>query len=158
MTAPALKFARVANAGSDAGDVPCVHGLSPLPGWARGKLRAPFWVAALVALPVMTRAAPPPMGSDDYKLLMPYADAIHGVQTKDGGLCCSVADGSVVDARIDTDHWQVRFLNNRFVDAPKGWIDVPPDAVNSKWFNPTGLPIAWWYRGVIRCFTPAGGV
>jgi hypothetical protein len=115
-------------------------------------------LGALVALPTCAIAAPPPVGSDDYRLLMPYANALNQARTRDGGLCCSVADGSVVDARIAGDRWQVRFLNRRFPDAPKGWIDVPPEAVNRTWFNPTGLPIAWWYGGAIRCFSPAGGV
>lgn len=60
-----------------------------------------------------------------------------------------------MDARQTNDGWEVRFRDpKRFPEAPKGWIKVPDKAVLHHWRNPSGLPIVWVMRGVIRCFGP----
>jgi hypothetical protein len=113
--------------------------------------------AALALLPAIAVGNPPPPGSEDAQLLGPYGQAIHDAQRPEGGRCCDVPDGTAVDARIAGDHWEVKFRNARFPDAPKGWTPVPDGAVLRSWSNPTGEAIVWWYFGSIRCFAPASG-
>ena len=124
-------------------------------------IRAAACMFALLAAPAF--AAPPPMDSDDWNLMAPYAGWITSQRTPDGKICCSVADARPVDARIVGHHWQVHFLHPETLsdDAvkppPADWVDVPDSAVLHG-FNPSLQPLAWWYSGVVRCFSPPGGV
>lgn len=118
----------------------------------------------LCLLSTHTLAAPPPEGSEDYKIMHPYAQWVTSQHDRLGRWCCSIADGRPVDAKISPEgHWQVMFQRPETISddaaqpVPSGWINVPDDAV-IKGANPMGVPIAWWYRGRIQCFCPIGGV
>ena len=132
--------------------------------WAAASLR-PRVVVAIAAFALLitvgtpSRAAPPPAGSEDELLLAPFADAIRQAERDDtfNWRCCEMADGTVVDARISGDHWEIKIRNNRFPDVPKGWILVPEQTVLHRWKNPTGMPIAWFQAGGVRCFAPPKG-
>jgi len=110
-------------------------------------------VVLFLCLSAPAVAAPPPVGSEDWQIMRPYADWI---QRQNGplGWCCNVADGRPVDARMVQDHWQVRILHPETLpEAPSGWVDVPETALLHG-ENPTGFPIAWFYNGSVRCFIP----
>jgi hypothetical protein len=76
------------------------------------------------------------------------------------GLCCSYADGYVVD---DPDwesrdgHYRVRVPNKAIPCEPLEWVDVPDDALVTV-PNRAGHTMVWpnyGYQGVtIRCFMP----
>lgn len=75
-----------------------------------------------------------------------------GLQSKQGGLCCSFADGFSID---DPD-WETK--GDQYRVRIKGeWIDVPPEAVVTS-PNRIGRAIVWPLesRGktYIRCFMP----
>ena len=122
-------------------------------------------IALMLALaaPVAALANPPPVGSEDDILMRPFAHWIENQRDPSGRWCCRISDGRPVDARISPDgHWQVHFLHPETLsdDAvrppPSGWVDVPDDAlINAA--NPVGVPIAWWWRGVVHCVAPASG-
>ena len=126
---------------------------------------SPILIAALALIPTLALAASPPAGSEDDQLLSPYGPALRQAMpdAPDGTArpflytdsCCSTADGTAVDARPTNDGgWEVKFRNDRFPDAPKGWIKVPKEKVLHHWRNPSGLPLVWWFSGQIRCFGP----
>lgn len=127
-------------------------------------MRMVLATATIVAMLVHSAvAAPPPEDSDDYKVMHPYADVITSQHDQLGRWCCTVADGRPVDTHITGDgHWQVRFIHPETLSddvvkpPPIGWVDVP-DEVVIHGPNPIGVPIAWWYRGSVRCFLPASG-
>ena len=102
-------------------------------------------------------SAPPPVGSEDWEIMAPYAAWIETQHTADGRWCCTVADGRPVEARTRGDHWQVFISDAKFPNSPEGWADVPDDRVLHG-ANPTGFPIAWVMQGRVLCFAPAGGV
>ena len=120
-------------------------------------LRAGLAFAALglalhACTPEPVYAAPPAVGSEDWLVMEPYADWIRSLQHQ-GVICCTIADGRPVEARTRGDRWQVRWRPGQLEGAPTEWTDVPPDVV-MRGHNPTGLPIAFWLGGVIRCFVP----
>lgn len=115
-------------------------------------------------------AAPPPVGSPDYDDLSPFAPWVAGQHVPGmSDICCSIADGRVVDVRINglTGRYEIRFKHPETIrDAfplpkPGVWYEVPPIAV-LRVPNPTGKAIAWWspgsvvskYNSPIRCFAP----
>lgn len=109
-----------------------------------------------IALLALVAAAPPP-GSEDYEILHPHKQWIESATNAAQGLCCSMADGRVVDAKIVGDHWEVLFLHPETLkDPPIGWQRVPEWAVVPG-VNETGVPIGWWYGSLVRCFAPQGG-
>ena len=116
-------------------------------------------------------AAPPPVGSPDWGDLSGFAPWIakqHVPGMSD--ICCDIADGRVVDVRIngDTGYYEIRFRHPETITnawplpAPDVWYEVPPIAVLHV-PNPTGKAIAWWspgsiasaYNSPIRCFAPS---
>lgn len=118
-------------------------------------------VSAVFALTISSGlpawANPPPPDSEDAKVLSGYRAWVESQNTQDGYLCCSIADGRLVDARIKDGHWQVRFHPGNDIGAPTDWVVVDENAVLRK-PNPTGYPIAWWFLGQVRCFAPPSGV
>ena len=116
-------------------------------------------VAALamsVALAMPAGAAPPAVGSEDWEILHPHAEWIQTL-AHNGLLCCSIADGRPVEARLRAGKWQVRWRKDQLEGAPTEWTDVP-EAVVMQTSNPIGVPIAFWWGKQIRCFIPPGGV
>ena len=114
-------------------------------------------IVAAALSPPPAGAAPPPPGSEDYELLHPFADFIGRVRNTKRQLCCNIADGTVVDDREVDGRAQIRFRAfDRFPDAPRGWIDVPEDAAVVE-RNDTGLPVAWWFQGRVRCYLKPSG-
>jgi hypothetical protein len=105
-----------------------------------------------VALLLLTAAGPAP-GSEQWQLLSPHRAWIQGVSGPKGR-CCDLADGRAVDVRQGPAGWQVRFPTEP--GFPPGWVDVPEDAVIAE-ANPVGLPVAWYYQGVVRCFVLNSG-
>ena len=53
-------------------------------------------LALVMLLTTQAYAMPPEPGSDDELAIRGYEQWITQMQTKDGGLCCSIADGRVV--------------------------------------------------------------
>lgn len=76
------------------------------------------------------------------------------------GLCCSVADGYVID---DADweskggHYRVQIQNKALPGNPMEWVEVPDDAVITE-PNKAGHTMVWpiyGYQGAtVRCFMP----
>ncbi len=79
-----------------------------------------------------------------------------------GQLCCFVADGRILrlDQVRQTDRgWEVQVPDTLPQAALMGgtpvgvWLQVPAEnLVHTE--NPTGQPVAWFYRGEVRCFVP----
>lgn len=115
------------------------------------------WVLSM-PLPGVAHAAPPPVGSEDYKLLMPYKEWVTSQHDKLGRWCCDLGDGRPVDARIvNGDHWEAHITHEHFPDEPEAWLPVPEDKI-VRAGNPTGTPIVWLWGGKVQCFAPPGGV
>ena len=120
-------------------------------------------LAALLLAPTLAHAAPPPVGSDDWNVMAPYAEWIQKQYLPDGRWCCSIADGRPVDAEIRQDstgsHWWAHVTPQHFPGEEDHWVKVPDDKVHTG-ANPTGFPILW-YNTVAKqpyCFAPNGGV
>lgn len=123
-------------------------------------------LAAGVALPlaaaVLARcthepalAAPPAIGSDDHQILSPHGPWVRSLTVPGSNAsCCDESDCRPVDARRGPNGWQVRWRPGQLPGAPTEWTDVPESAVLVR-DNPTGIPIACWYGGAVRCFVPA---
>ncbi len=130
--------------------------IKPHESWRNRRCRAVGVLAlsALMAGPAL--AAPPPVGSEDWNIMSPFADWIQSIHADNGTWCCDVSDGRPVEARMHNGRWQVHFHpGSEFAGEPPGdgWHDVPPAAV-IRLPNPVGVPIAWWLGGVVRCFVP----
>lgn len=123
------------------------------------RCRGAFWMAGAIwaAMSLPGSAAPPPPDSEDYELLHPFAEWIGKVRNAKQQLCCNIGDGTVVDVREVLGVKQIHFRAfDRFPDAPRGWVDVPDDAIVVE-SNQSGMPIAWWYQGRVRCFLDTSG-
>ncbi len=115
--------------------------------------------AAMALLAQCTRepalAAPPAIGSEDHQILAPHAPWVRSLTIPgSGSSCCDESDCRPVDARRGPNGWQVRWRPGQIPGAPTDWTDVPESAVLVR-DNPTGIPIACWYGGAVRCFVPA---
>ena len=102
-------------------------------------------------------AAPPPEGSDDWKIMSPFKDWVTSQHDRLGRWCCDIGDGRPVEARITDDHWEVHVEKSHFPDEPEAWLKVPEDKIVHQ-ANPTGSPILWLYQGGVQCFAPPDGV
>lgn len=135
-------------------------------------------VAALLLAAGPALAAPPPVGSDDYKIMHPYAEWVTTQHDGLGRWCCDLGDGRPVEARIEDDHWLAHVTRQHFPNttqvcpgplagpgssecAPLGpdgaWVKVPDEKITRN-ANPTGTPILWLYQGRVQCFAPPDGV
>jgi hypothetical protein len=112
-------------------------------------------LAALSAWPA--GAAPPPEGSEDWKIIHPFQEWVTTQHDSVGRWCCNIGDGRPVDARIAGDHWEAHVTPEHFPGEAQRWIEVPSAAVTHN-PNPTGRPILWLYHGRVQCFAPEGGV
>ena len=133
--------------------------------------------ASLITFAVVD-AAPPPVDSDDYAAMKPFAEWIGSQHDQLGRYCCDVSDGRPAEAQIGRpehadvpvdpapedgdEHWWVRISPKHFPgDAtnplqPDHWAPVPDQKV-IKNANPTGMPILWLYQGRIQCFAAPNG-
>lgn len=100
-------------------------------------------------------AAPPAIGSEDHEILSPHGPWVRSLTIPGtGSSCCDESDCRPVDARRGPSGWQVRWRPGQLPGAPTDWTDVPESAVLVR-DNPTGIPIACWHGGAVRCFVPA---
>lgn len=121
-------------------------------------------LAASVASPAAW-SAPPPVGSEDWEIMAPYAAWIETQRDQIGRICCDWSDARPVQVRQRLGKWEVQFVRPRDLPPPypDGWQVVPDHAVlrdrnGRAVVSPVGLSIAWWYAGEVRCFTvPAEG-
>jgi hypothetical protein len=114
-----------------------------------------FGAAVWLAAPA--HAAPPPVGSDDWNLMMPYKEWVTSQHDTLGRWCCDIGDGRPVEARIADDHWEVHVTPKHFPDETDHWMPVPDEKITRN-ANPTGTPILWMYQGRVQCFAPPDGV
>lgn len=120
-------------------------------------------IAVGLLAPARALANAPPVGSEDYEILAPFAEWIRTQDDAQGHWCCDISDGRIVQARTvrtgqdDAEgkpalRWQVLFLHPETLPAygrPEGWQDVEDSAlVRDKQgrpvVNPTGIDVAWW--------------
>ncbi len=140
-------------------------------------MRLVILAGVLIAGPAI--AAPPPVGSDDWNIMAPYAKWVTTQHDSIGRWCCDIGDGRPVDARIHDDHWEAHITRDHFPDEPERWVVVPDSKINKEG-NPTGSAIIWvlpdldctatgpMYSpssckpsgrpGVVQCFAPPSGV
>jgi hypothetical protein len=114
---------------------------------------------ALMAAAVVdaARAAMPPVGSDDWNIMMPYKEWVTSQHDQLGRWCCDIGDGRPVEARINDDHWEVHVTPKHFPEEEDRWLTVPDEKITRN-ANPTGTPILWLYQGRVQCFAPPDGV
>ena len=120
-------------------------------------MKIEFYAAVMAfLLPVTAHAAPPPEGSEDWQLLMPYKEWVISQHDTLGRWCCDIGDGRPVEARISDDHWEVHVTPKHFPDEPDRWLVVPDEQIIRN-ANPTGTPILWLYNSKVQCFAPPDG-
>jgi hypothetical protein len=117
----------------------------------------PLATALVLALSPAANAAPPPEGSEDYKIMHPYKEWVTSQHDLLGRWCCDIGDGRPVDARITGDHWEVHITKEHFPDEEDRWLAVPDEKITHG-LNPMGTPILWMYQGRVQCFAPPDGV
>jgi len=110
-----------------------------------------------LAAVLLLTAAPPPAGSDDYKIMHPYAEWITTQHDTLGRWCCDIGDGRPVEAKIVDDHWEVHVTPQHFPGEADRWMAVPDEKITRN-ANPTGMPILWLYQSRVQCFAPPDGV
>lgn len=114
-------------------------------------------ILALAVLAGPARAAPPPVGSDDWNVMHPYADWVTTQHDEAGRWCCNIADGRPVDAETRGNAWWAHITPEHFPGERDRWAEVPDNKVLHQ-ANPTGSPILWLYQGRVQCFAPPAGV
>ncbi len=120
-------------------------------------LAAPaFALVAALGIAHAAHAAPPPVGSDDWQIMHPYAEWVTSQHDRRGYWCCDIDDGRPVDAKIVGDHWEVHITKAHFPDEPDHWLAVPETKITAGG-NPTGTPIVWLLHGHVQCFAPPDG-
>ena len=140
-------------------------------------LSALLWLLVILLVISAARADPPPIGSDDWKIMMPYRAWVEQQHDTLGRWCCDIGDGRPVEARIvDKDanaltnsppapeldhvvgtHWEAHITPAHFPGETDRWVVIPPWKIVSG-ANPTGMPLLWMYRGRVQCFAPPAGV
>ncbi len=112
----------------------------------RGAWTAFFAAPALalvggILLAGTAQAAPPPVGSDDWQIMHPYAEWVTSQHDRRGYWCCDIGDGRPVEARIVDDHWEVHITKVHFPDEPEHWLAVPDGKITAGG-NPNRLAAA----------------
>lgn len=133
-------------------------------------------VSLLLAAPA-TSAAPPPVDSDDWQIMHPFAEWVTSQHGRDGAWCCDIGDGRPVEAIVGAyeinphvtgltahdlmatydptrdSHWFAHITPQHFPSESDHWIVVPDSKIVSGG-NPTGEPILWLLHGSVQCFAP----
>jgi len=115
-------------------------------------------------------SAPPPVGSDDYAIMHPYANWVQSQHDTLGRWCCDIGDGRPVDVQLRPYCWPMpegkqdcdtfyfaHVTPQHFPGETDRWVVVPKEKIVPG-SNPTGTPILWLYRGQVQCFAPPDGV
>jgi len=123
----------------------------------RHSLRALITTFLVFGAPTVCAAAPPLPGTEDYEILMPFAQWVESQHDSQDQWCCSISDGRIVEVRQVDGHWQVHVTPEKFPGSWDAWETVPDEKV-LKGENPIGLPVAWVLRNHIYCFMPPSGV
>jgi len=113
-----------------------------------------YLVAALMFVAAPALAAPPPVGSEDAKIMGPFKEWITNQHDSSGRWCCSISDMRPTDARIVGDHWEVHVTPQHWPGETDRWIAVPDEKV-IRGKNPVGVPILGLYQGRVQCFITA---
>lgn len=111
--------------------------------------------AALLLIATLAHAEAPPGATGQYH------DWFARQTNSRGEICCDIADGRILDlsqTRQTDAGWEVRVpAGLPAVSGLSGkageWIPVPLENVIYV-ENPTFMPVAWFYAGVVRCFVP----
>ncbi len=112
-------------------------------------------LAMAIASPA--RAAPPPVGSEDWLVMEPFGEWVRSLRAN-GRFCCDWSDTRPVKSRTVGERYQVWLRKDQIIGAPvEQWLDVPDDAI-IRTANPIGIAIASYYGGRVQCFVPAGGI
>ena len=128
-------------------------------------------MALLISTPAL--AAPPPVGSDDWQIMHPFAEWVTAQHDNRGYWCCDIGDGRPVDAVISVEspggsfdphmqsgdgapHWWVHITAAHFPDEIDHWL-LAPDGKIVSGGNPTGMPIVWLLHHSVQCFAPPDG-
>jgi hypothetical protein len=114
-------------------------------------------IIALMLFATPALASPPPVGSEDWNVMIPYKEWVTSQHDTLGRWCCNIGDGRPVDAKIVDDHWEVHVTPVHFPGEPDHWLPVPDERVIRQG-NPTGSPILWLLHGAVQCFAPPDGV
>jgi hypothetical protein len=111
----------------------------------------------LCAFASVARAAPPPVGSDDWNIMKGYEKWVIEQHDTLGRWCCSTEDARPVEARINDDHWEAHVRPEQFPGEADRWVIIPPEKI-IKAGNPVGVALLWLYQGRPQCFSPPDGV
>lgn len=114
--------------------------------------------AAVVLVPGMAWATPPPVGSADAQELQRFTDDerawIAKQHDQNGRFCCSEGDFSFVSVREVDGHLEIKAKHPDMERGiPSGWIDVE----ESRRVDLTGqrsvpeVVAAWFYKGRVQC-------
>ena len=137
-------------------------------------IRAAACMFALLAAPAF--AAPPPMDSDDWRIMGPYKEWATSQHDLAGRWCCDIGDGRPVDAEIFENcnlppgdvpdkcpaqmpigaHWWAHVTSEHWPDERDRWMMIPDEKITSG-INPIGVPILWLYQSRVQCFAPPDG-
>ena len=128
-------------------------------------------------------ASPPPVGSEDWKVMIPFKEWVVSQHDQYTRWCCDLGDGRPTiaciaykeptfvqrakdrkeickradDDKVDKeDFWWVFIEKKHFPDEAERWLQVPPEKV-VKGGNPMDVPIVWLYKGLVQCFAPPAG-
>lgn len=113
-------------------------------------------IFALAATLALTPAnAAPPEGANPL-----YKDYYHGLRTKEGWGCCSIADCRTVLVKyVDKRPWVYIDKQTFGSSAPDDWLPVPESAMETYNESPDAprpqQATACWYADSIRCYSPA---
>lgn len=102
----------------------------------------------------MAHAAPPAPDSEDAAAMRGHEDWVMEQHNRNGGLCCSLADGRLVadnEVRQRSGRWEVLFSRRHWGPAAtEEWLPIPAAAILSV-ASPFDTPIVWIYFGQVRC-------
>ena len=115
-----------------------------------------FVFAVVLGEVSVAHAAPPPVGSDDWNVMAPYAEWITKQHDTRGRWCCDIGDGRPVEARIVDDHWEAHVTPQHFPGEDDRWVPIPDEKIVRA--NPTGTAILWLWESRVQCFAPPDGV
>ena len=101
--------------------------------------------------PNVSLAAPPPVDSEDYEALSPFADWLKDQYTvmEPTVKCCDLSDCRMVAMKVKDGHYEALITEKddrglpKFESGVNRWVIVPNEVIKREQ-NPTGFPIACW--------------